>query len=281
MRPSLAMLCLCGASALTSPARAQPEAPQGLQQPAAPPADRLTLTANGSTLSPADSGRGASVGWLRHLSTEALIGVGVEHQSIADARWTFASVSGALSRASSGGRKINFHGEVQRGSGDEAGRAFTYSSTSAGITGAVTDRLSLRFESREIDIDRTHGNLPQLGLSFSWNARFLTDVAYARSVSGNLGTTLALTRTDYYGERFRLLFGAAFGEAAPSVVNLQPGLPTPDGTSLRQVFAGVSKPLTRGELLAVVDHLELGGSERTTLTISYAIPLRGETRSNR
>ena len=281
MKPWRIMLCLCGASALASPARAQPEAPQGSQDVAAASADRLTLTANGSTLSPADSGRGASVGWLRHLGSDALIGVGVEHQSIADARWTFASVSGALSRASSGGRKITFHGEAQRGSGDEAGRGFSYSITAAGITGAVTDRLSLRFESREIDIDRTHGNLPRLGLSFTWNTRFLTDVAYARSISGNLGTKLVSTRTDYYGERFRLLFGGAFGQAAPSVVNLQPGLAIPDDRRLRQLFVGVSKPLTRGELLAVVDQLELGSSERATLTISYAIPLQHEARSNR
>lgn len=280
MRAWLATLCVCGATALTSPARAQPESPQALQQPAAP-TDRLTLSANGSTLSPADSGHGAAVGWLHSLSSDALIGLGVEHQSIADARWTFASISGALSRTSSGGRKTNFHGEAQRGSGNEAGRAFTYSTTMVGIARAVTDRLSLRFESRQIDIDRTHGNLLKVGLAFSWNARFLTDVAYARSVSGNLGTDLVLTRTDYYGERFKLLFGAAFGDAAPSVVNLQPGLPIPDGNSLSQVFAGVSKPLARGELLGVVDHLELGGNERTTLTVSYAIPLRRETRSNR
>ncbi|MEO8467017.1 MAG: hypothetical protein ABI640_16915 [Gammaproteobacteria bacterium] len=280
MRTLLAMLCLCAASALTS-ARAQSEASPAVQQPAVPPTGRLTLSANGSTLSSADSGRGASIGWLRFLGSDALIGLSVEHQSIADAQWTFASVTGAVSHTSAGGRKLTFQGEVQRGSGDEGGRSFSYRSTSAGITRAVTDRVSLRFESREIDIDRTHGNLPRLGLSVVWNAHFLTDVAYARSVSGNLGTELVSTRTDYYGARFKLLFGAAFGEAAPSVVNLQPGLALPDNSNLREAFFGVSKPLAHGEFLAVVDHLALGGNERSTLTISYAIPLRGETRSHR
>lgn len=278
MRAWLAMLCLCGASALASPARAQPQASP---QPAAPMADRLTLTANGSTLSAAGGGRGASVGWLRYLRSDATIGLGVESQHIADARWTFASVNGVLTRTTAAGRTINIHAEIHRGSGVDTGRSFSHSVTAAGVTGAVTDRLSLRFETREIDIDRTEGNLPRVGLSFSWNARFSTDVAYARSVSGNLGTELVTTRTDYFGDRFRLLFGAAFGEAAPSVVNLQPGLAVPDGSSLRQFFAGVSKPLERGELLAVADHLQLAGSERTTVTISYAIPLRREARSNR
>jgi hypothetical protein len=281
------MLCVCGASALVSPARAEAQeasASQASPQPAAPPAaappaDRLTLTANGSTLSTSDSGRGASVGWLHYLSGQALIGLAVEHQSVADADWSFASFSGALSRTRANGRLINFHGEVQRGSGEEAGRAFTHSVTAVGVTGAVTQRLWLRFESRQIDIDRTEGNLPALGLTFQWNAHFLTDVAYERSVSGNLGTELVLTRTDYFGKRFRLLFGAASGEAAPSVVNLQPGLSVPGANSLREVFAGASKTLGRGELLGVADHLDMSASQRTTLTISYAIPLRA--RGNR
>ena len=280
MRAWLAMLCICGASGLASPACAQAEAAQA-QQTAAPIADRLTLTANGSTLSAASGGRGASVGWLRSLRGQGMIGAGVEHQSIADAHWTFGSVNGAWTRVSPAGRPLNLHAEIQRGSGEDTGREFSHSVTAAGVTGAVTDRVSLRFETREIDIDLSDGNLLELGLAFVWNTRFLTDVAYARSVSGNLGTELVATRTDYYGERFRVVFGAAFGEAAPSVVNLQPGLTVPDGSSLRQIFAGVSKPLGRGELLGVADLLELGGSERATLTISYAIPLRTERRSNR
>lgn len=281
MRVWLAMLCLCGASALVSPARAQPEVPQASPQPAAPIVDRLTLTANGSTLSAASGGRGVSLGWLRDLRSEAMIGLGVQHQTIADARWTFASINGVLTRRSAAGRTLNLTADIHRGSGEDTGRAFDYAVTAAGVMGTVTDRLSLRFETREIDIDRTNGNLPKFGLSFSWNTRFLTDVAYARSVSGNLGTELVSTRTDYFGDRFRLLFGAAFGEAAPSVLNLQPGLSVPDGSSFRQFFAGVSKPLERGELLAVADHLQMGGSERATLTISYTIPLRREQRSNR
>jgi hypothetical protein len=280
MTARLVILCLCGASALASPARAQEEASQASSQTAAPIADRLTLSANGSTLSAA-SGGGASIGWLRSLRSEAMIGAGIEHQSVADTRWTFGSVHGAFTRKSPAGRNINLHAEIYRGSGEEAERAFSYSVTAAGVTGAVTDRLSLRFETSEIDIDRTNGNLLELGSSFLWNPRFLTDVAYARSVSGNLGTDLVSTRTDYYGARFRVLFGAAFGEAAPSVVNLLPGLSVPDGSSLRQVFGGVSKPLERGELLAVVDYLQLGGSKRATLTMSYTIPLRRQSRSNR
>ena len=275
------MLCLCGVSALASPARADSEASQASPQPAAPIADRLTMSANGSTLSAASGGGGASVGWLRNLRGEAMIGAGIEHQSIADARWTFASVHGALTRKSAAGRNINLHAEIHRGSGEDAGRAFSYSVTAAGVMGAVTDRLSLRFETQAIDIDRTNGNLLELGSSYLWNPRFLTDVAYSRSVSGNLGTELVAIRTDHYGERFRVLFGTAFGEATPSVINLLPGFSLPDGNSLRQVFVGVSKPLGRGELLAVADYLELGGSERATLTISYSIPLRAERRSTR
>ena len=280
MKAWLAMLWVCGASELAWPARAQPEAPLAPPESSAPIADRLTLTANGSTLSAASGGRGASVGWLRSLRSAAMIGFGVEHQSIADSRWTFGSVNGALTRMTPAGRPVSLHAEIHRGSGEDAGRAFDYSVVAAGVTGKATDRLSLRLKTSEIDIDRTNGNLLELGLVSSWNTRFSTDVSYARSVSGNLGTELVATRTDYYGEHFRVLFGAAFGEAAPALVNLQPGLSVPDN-SLRQVFGGVSKPLGRGELLGVADYLDMGGSERATLTISYTIPLRTERRSNR
>jgi len=278
MRVWLAALCICGASALDPAARAQQQA-QPAPQTVAPIADRLTLTANGSTLSAAHGGRGASIAWLRSMS-DAMIGLGVEHQSIADARWTFGSVNGNWTRMSPAGRPINLHAEIHRGSGEDTGRAFSYSVTGVGVMAAVTDRLSLRFETREIDIDTTDGNLLELGFSFLWNPRFLTDVAYARSVSGNLGTSLVATRTDYYGERLRVLFGTAFGQAAPSVVNLQPGLTVPDGSSVREIFGGVSKPIGRGELMGVADYLQLGGSERATLTIAYTIPLRTERRRN-
>jgi len=279
MRVWLAMLGICAASALAAPAHAQSEVPQAAPQPEAPIADRLTLTANGSTLSAASGGYGESLGWLRSLHGGGMVGLGVQQQTLADARWTFASVNGALTRKSAAGRTRSFSAEIYRGSGEDTGRPFDYAVTALGVAGAVTDRLSLRFETREIDIDTTHGNLPKLGLSFLWNTHFLTDVAYAKSVSGNLGTELVSTRTDYFGERFRLLFGAAFGEAAPSVLNLQPGLALPEGTSSRQFFVGVSKPLERGELLAVADQLYVSGSERATLTISYMIPLRREQRS--
>ena len=279
MRVWLAMLCVCGASALVSPARAEDQASQASPQPAAPVPDRLTLTANGSTLSAASGGSGASLAWLHYIRSAGMIGLGVEHQSIADASWQFASVNGAFTRKNAAGRTLSIDAVIQRGSGDEAGRAFSYSVTAAGVTDAVTDRVSLRVQSRQIDVDRTNGNLVELGFSYLWNTRFSTNVAYARSVSGNLGTELVSTRTDYYAEHFRVLFGAAFGEAAPSVVNLQPGFPTPGGSSFRQVFGGLSKPLERGELLAVADYLELSGSERVTLTISYTIPLgRGSNR---
>jgi hypothetical protein len=279
MRGWLAILCVCGASALASPARAQAQASQASPPAAAQVADRLTLTANGSTLSTASGGSGASVAWLHYLRSAGMIGLGVERQSIADSSWQFASVNGAFTRRNEAGRTLSVDAVIQRGSGDEAGRAFNYSVTAAGVTGAVTDRVSLRFQSRQIDVDTTDGNLVELGLSYVWNTRFSTSVAYARSVSGNLGTELVSTRTDYYAQRFKVLFGGAFGETSPSVVNLQPGFSAPGGSTFRQVFGGVSKPLDRGELLAVVDYLDLGGSERATLTISYTIPLsRGSNR---
>ena len=51
-------------------------------------------------------------------------------------------------------------------------------------------KFSVQLEARQIDIDTTHGNLPKLGLTYLWTPRLLTNVSYAHSVGGNLGTEL-------------------------------------------------------------------------------------------
>lgn len=244
------------------------------------PPDRIVLSATGSRLIDVDNGDGSggSLNWLHYFTPDALFGLGAEHQSIGDARWTFGSLRGSFSRGESAS-KFSLFGEMHRGAGDENERDFTYSVAVLGVSQSLGSKFSVQFEGRQIDIDTTHGNLPKLGLTYVWTPRLLTTVAYAQSVGGNLGTELTTARIDHYGKSFNWLLGGASGRADPAILNLQPGLRLP-ARDLKQGFVGVGKTFTRGEVQLIGDYLDLGGSEKVTLTLNFTgyIGSRGRTR---
>lgn len=244
-----------------------PASARAAEQDARPP-DRLTISANGSrfTTGEEDEGGGGSLGWLHYFTPNAVLGLGAEHQFIADSRWTFGSLRASWGRGASASRFALF-GEVHHGAGDDDGRDFDYAVEVLGISQAFTGKFSVQLEGRQIDIDRTHGNLPKLGLSYLWTPRLLTTLSYAHSVGGNLGTELGTGRVDYYGP-VNLIIGGASGRADPAVLNLQPGLELP-ARNLKQGFLGIGKTFTRGELLLLGDYLELADSEKVTFTLSY------------
>ena len=236
--------------------------------------DRLILGANGSTLTGGSGGSGGAVAWLHGVNADTLVGIGAEYQTIANAHWTLGSVLGSVTRGTESGPRTSLSGEFHAGSGDIGSRHFSYSLVVLGASRTLTKDLSLQLEARQIDIDTSHGNLPKLGLTYAWNQRFQTSLAYARSVGGNLGTELFSARVDFFGGRTGFLAGAAAGHAAPAVVNLQTGIEQP-ALALKQVFVGVSKPFSGANLQLVADYLELAGSKRTTLSLTYTLPLRG------
>lgn len=232
------------------------------------PPDRLTLSAQGSRLVDAEEdGRGGSLSWLHYFTPDALVGLGAEHQTIAESQWSFGSVRGAWGTGDSASR-FSVFGEVHHGKGDEDGRDFDYSVAVLGLSKALTRQLSVQLEGRQIDIDRSRGNLPKLGLTFVWSPRVVTNISYAHSVGGNLGTELITARLDTYARAANFILGGAFGEADPSVINLQPGLSSP-AQDLRQGFLGIGRTFSRGEILLLGDYLVLDESEKVTLTLSF------------
>ncbi len=233
--------------------------------------DRLTFSANGSTLTDTNGGGGGSISWLHNFGPNALAGVAVEHQQLADARWQFGSLSGAYTGGAEG-RKWSVYGEAHKGSGDDDAHDFSYQIAAVGTLLPLSPRLSLQLEDRQIDIDTTHGNLPKAGLSMSWSPKLQTAVAYAQSIGGNLGTKLGTVRFDYYEDVVHLIAGGAFGRADPAVVHLQPGLELPSRT-LREGFLGAARIFPRSEILVLADYLELGDSERVTVTLSFTLHL--------
>jgi hypothetical protein len=238
--------------------------------------DRLTLMADGSTISHAADGGGGSIGWLHNFNTNAIVGAAAEYQTIAHSHWSFGSLNVSLGRGSAE-RRSTFYADGHLGSGDDGARSFHYALYAAGLIQNVTHQFSVQLEDKQIDIGRTRGNLPKLGLQFLWSPHLLTTVSYSHSVSGNLGTRLGAARLDYYGKGFNIIAGGAGGQASPDIVDLH-GLLV-QGLTLREGFAGVGKPFSRVELTLLGDYIKLGQTERITLTLNCMVHLRSGGRS--
>jgi hypothetical protein len=234
--------------------------------------DRLTLSANGSTLTDVSGGGGGSIGWLHNFSPNAIVGAAAEYQTLADSEWSFGSLSFSVGRGA-GNRRTTFYADGHVGSGDDNGRSWDYATWVAGLYQNVSHRVSIQLEDKQVDIDRTHGNLPKVGLQVVWSPSLISALSYAHSVSGNLGTRLGTLRLDYYGKGFNLIVGGAGGKASPDIVNIR-GVVTP-GATLREGFAGIGKPFSRADVTLLGDYIQLGDTERFTLTLNCTVHLRG------
>lgn len=254
--PWLACLPVCAALGSAHAAEVDPRPP-----------NRITLSASGVRLVDVADGGGGSLNYLHYITPDALIGIGAEHQFIADSKWSFGSLRGSYGFGAAE-TKTTLFGEANVGRGDEDGRDFDYGVAVLGLSQSLGGKLSVQLETRQIEVDRSEGNLPKVGLTFVWNPRWLTNVSYARSVSGNLGTELTSARIDRYGKRVNVFIGGATGTADPVVLNLPPGVTLPV-SDLSQGFAGIGVSFLRGQVQLVGDYLESGDSERITVTLSF------------
>jgi hypothetical protein len=273
MRLPFAALCLSSVMAYTlAPARAL-----AAEIDARPP-DRLTLSGNRSTfVDTDDEGGGGSVNYLHYFTPNVIFGIGGEHQFVEDAKLTFGSLRGAMGWGEPASR-TTLSAEAHYGDGDDNGREFDYGVGVLAISQSFTSKFSMQLESRQIDIDTSRGNLPKLTLSYVWSPRLLTQVGYAQSVSGNLGTELITGRMDYYGKHMNVMLGGAGGSANPAVLVLQPGVVLPASNS-KQGFLGFGKTFRHGEVTLLGDYLEVSGSEKVTVTLSFTAYLGSRGRA--
>jgi len=236
--------------------------------------DQLILSGNGATLSGATGGGGGSLNFL-HSMTHGVIGVGGEYQKLATSRWAFGSLTGALLE-NSGDTKWTVSGELHRGAGDTDEFAgthhYSYGVYALGGSATFDNRLTLQLETRQFDIDTTHGNLPKVGLGMLWARSWLTTVSYANSVSGNLGTELITLRLDRYGRLVDFTAGAAGGHAAPAVVDIHTGALGP-APRYREGYMGFTHRFSRADLALLGDYLDLSGTHRITVTLTVTVHL--------
>ncbi|WP_129777841.1 hypothetical protein [Peristeroidobacter soli] len=259
MRSGSAALCLSSLALAASASAAEIDAR---------PFDKLTLSGSYSTFKDTDDeGGGASAGYLHYFTPDVLAGLGIDHTYVEDAKLTYGSVRAAWGRGDPASR-FTVVGEYYNGEGDDNGRKFDYGVGVLAISQALTSKFSLQLETRQIDIDTTHGNLPKLGVTYVWSPRVVTNVAYAKSVSGNLGTELTSARLDYFGKHINFLIGGSTGTANPAVLVLQPGVVLPASQS-KEGFVGIGKTFKRGDVTLLGDYLDVSGSEKYTVTLSF------------
>lgn len=241
------------------------------------PFNKLTLSGSYSTFQDTDDEGGAgSANYLHYFTPDFLAGLGVDHTYVEDSKLTYGSARAAWGRGGPANR-FTLIGEYYDGEGDDVGRKFDYQVAVLGISQSITSKLSIQLEGREIDIDTTNGNLPKLGVTYVWSPQFVTNVSYAKSVSGNLGTELTSARIDYYGKHINVLLGGSSGTANPAVLVLQPGIVLPASQS-KEGFFGLSKVFKHGEITLLGDYLEVSESEKITVTLSFTAYLGSRAR---
>jgi hypothetical protein len=221
--------------------------------------DRIALSANGSSLTDTGGGGGASAGWLHNFDADTLLGVAAQYQALFISHWAYASLNGAITRGP-GDRRYTFYGQADEGAGRDGPNAFKYRIETLGVTGTYFHRLSATLEDKQVNVEKTNGNLPKIQLAYLWSPRFQTTVGHQHSFGGNLGTRLTTARIDVYASQMSFLAGAAYGQASPSLFGQGFNLGPHD---LREGYVGVVKPLPglRSELTFIVDYQRLSGGE--------------------
>jgi hypothetical protein len=231
--------------------------------------NRIVISGDIASLTGTNGGGGGSLAWLHTFDPGTLFGLAIEHQVLADSRWTFGSVNGSYAFGPDR-QRFGIYGEAHVGRGNDGTNPFDYEIEALGFTGTFNHKMTALLEDRRIDVDTSHGNLPKAGLTYLWGPHLLTSVSYQHSVSGNLGTRITSVRIDGYQGTLDLFAGVAFGQGSPAVVNIASQILAPAG-QLHEGYLGMSKFIAswHGDLTAVVDYLDLAGVKRATLTVAY------------
>jgi hypothetical protein len=232
-------------------------------------ADRIVISADGTALTGTNGGGGASLGWLHNFDESTIAGISIEHQVLANAQWTFASLN-ASATVGPENQRYSLYGEAHEGPGHDGARAFHYKIEAGGVIGTFGHKLSAQLEDKRIDVESSHGNLPKVGLSYLWSPHLMTSAAYQYSVSGNLGTRLPSARIDGYWATVNLFGGVSWGPSSLVVVNLPSGR-FPQVRQLKEGYIGASKPFPklRSDLTLVADYIDLSGIKKSTVTLNY------------
>jgi hypothetical protein len=237
--------------------------------------DRLALMASGATLTGTDGGWGASTLWLHNFNANTILGLGGEHQSIADARWNFGRLTFNYGFGQAPER-TNLYFEVAEGRGHDHVHDYDYSILTAGLYQNITKQWILQLEDKQIKVDTVEGNLPKVGVQYWWGPRVATSVAYAYSTKPSLDTQLATARIDASIKRVSLFAGLGNGQASPIAVGSPIAILGPlPSVGYHQYYAGFGQTFSRVDTTVVLDFTRLGKtSDHWTLTFNALLHKR-------
>jgi hypothetical protein len=245
--------------------------------PAAPtqwqPDNRVVLGGSFESLTGIQGGGGGTLGYFSEPNQSTLLGVAADYQTLAGSSWAFGSLSAAYSGPITLSTRWSVHGDLHEGTGRTGSRDWDYSNV--GVGGAVTLplRLTVDFSDRQLDVETSHGNLPTVTLTEALTPHWLSSLAFAESVTGNLSTEYGLARVDFLAPSFGLLGGVSYGRVSPTVINIDGAL-TAIAYRLTEVFIGVRKRIRRVDLTLLADHVDLAGIQHLTVSVSATVHLK-------
>jgi hypothetical protein len=116
------------------------------------------------------------------------------------------------------------------------------------------------------------GAVAKAGLTLLPRPSLILQAGYFHSLSGTLGSRLAVAKVvSSIGPR-RYLVGGSVGRSSPTVLGF---IDEQRPQSLRHVFAGAAFPLpARGELIVILEHYDLAVSNRSLLSLTWKVGRR-------
>jgi hypothetical protein len=266
-------------TAVPNPTQTPAQAPASTPVRRAPSEDRITFSANGSSLTGTSGGGGAAGGWLHNFNPDTLLGAAVEYEALSVAHWTFGSLNGSMTRGPSN-QRYTLSGEIHEGAGDDGPKAFKYRVEALSLSGTYFHRFTATVEDRQLDVETTHGNLPKVALSYLATPHFQAALAYQYSVSGNLDTRLTSGRLDFYEPLVNFFAGFGVGRTSPTVIGQVGGGTVLQSRQFREGYVGVSRPLVglRSDITLIADYQHLQGTEVPIVSPAGAFFVPGSNR---
>jgi hypothetical protein len=245
------------------------QAPQTTTQPPAAPTPQDSFLASWQ-LDPAsfaDGSSGLSLDWIRRTTRGPIVTAGGGLFSIANSRWGLGRFGAAVKVSP----RVTVQGQTSVGGGSTAGSRFKHLTLRGDLSTQATPRVSVTFGDEYISVAAAHGHLFRAGTAVRVSQRAAVDVTYATSIGGNLNTTFMVARVDHAAAALSVSAGVALGRTTPEIVSLT-GTTSGGSQALRQVFAGISRPMGRVDLRVAIDVLRLATVTRSTLTFAVVVP---------
>jgi hypothetical protein len=249
--------------------REERQVPQSI---AAEESDAIVAVGQWDHSSAVSDGGGGSLDWLHSYRPGKTVSVGLGTYGFGSSHWTLARAGASFQVAD----RWHIEPQVALGGGSTGGSDFLYQQYRAKVLFRTSSRLYVKAQEEYIDISDSRGHLVSVGTSVFPSRLFSMDVNYAHSVGGNLGTRFVSGRLDFNVRNFRPLAGFAVGQTAPAVFGVGVGqqLVSQD---FYEGFVGLGFPISGAELTVAVDWIQVGSTQRSTVTAGLRVPIGNRT----